>query len=171
MGGSNAFETIEKNIAEMVDIRTTDMAAEYKKKNERNENGVVKKRENFDKIVNEDLRQNLKDELMTELNQTISSAVPQAVRDLPYLVTCAYQNLWRTTGRMSYSHLTTDWNNGDHANGGQGVLDTSTGTFTAGTAGHYTATISGYTLSTESYSELYMHLNGQQIEETKFVSG
>ena len=43
--------------------------------------------------------------------------------------------------------------------------------FLSGTAGHYTATISGYTLSTESYSELYMHLNGQQIEETKFVSG
>ena len=46
---------------------------------------------NFDNIVNEDLRQDLKDELMTELNQSIWSAVPRAVRDLPYLVTCAYQ--------------------------------------------------------------------------------
>merc|ERR1719391_46327 len=125
-------------------------------------------------IENEDLRQNLKDELMIELNQTISYAVPRAVRDLPYLVTCAYRESWDTTGRMSYDQLTTDWNNGDHVNGGHGVLDTSTGTFTAGTAGHYTATISGFTVSREegnSYSKLYMHLNGQQIEETKFVSG
>ena len=46
---------------------------------------------NFDNIVNEDLKQHLKDELMTEMNQSISSAVPRAVRDLPYLVTCGYQ--------------------------------------------------------------------------------
>ena len=35
---------------------------------------------------------------------------------------------------MSYDYLTTDWNNGDHVNGGHGVLDVSTGVFTAGLA-------------------------------------
>ena len=46
--------------------------------------------------------------------------------------------------------------------------------FLSGTAGHYTATISGYTVSNEggnSYSKLFMHLNGQQIDETMFLSG
>merc|ERR1712192_60711 len=105
--------------------------------NEKDENDGIE-RENFDNIINEDLRQHLKDELMTELNQSISSAVPQAVRDLPYLVTCASQESWTTTGRMSYDRLLTDWNNGDHVNGGHGVLDVSTGVFTAGTPGHYT---------------------------------
>ena len=66
------------------------MTEECKNQNEKDENDVIK-REDFDNIINEDLRQHLKDELMTELNQSIYSAVPKAVRDLPYLVTCAYQ--------------------------------------------------------------------------------
>ena len=33
---------------------------------------------------------------------------------------------------MTYDHLVTDWNNGDHVNGGHGALDVSTGVFTAG---------------------------------------
>ena len=44
----------------------------------------------------------------------------------------------------------------------------------AGTPGHYTATISGYTTNTESsdsHSLLYMYLNGQQVDETLFASG
>ena len=44
------------------------------------------------------------------------------------------QDDWRTTERMSYDYLLTDWNNGDHVNGGHGVLDVSTGVFTAGLA-------------------------------------
>ena len=67
-----------------------DKTEESKKINEKN-NEIVKKGKNFDKILTEDLRQNLKDELMTELNQSIASVVPRAVRDLPYLVTCAYR--------------------------------------------------------------------------------
>ena len=49
-----------------------------------------------------------------------------------HLVKKKLQESWDTTGRMSYDQLTTDWNNGDHVNGGHGVLDTSTGIFTAG---------------------------------------
>ena len=42
----------------------------------------------------------------------------------------------------------------------------------SGTPGHYTATISGYTVNKEAGNcQLYMHLNGQQIEETLFQSG
>ena len=33
---------------------------------------------------------------------------------------------------MTYDYLTTDWNNGDHVNGGHGALDISNGVFTAG---------------------------------------
>ena len=33
---------------------------------------------------------------------------------------------------MTYDYLTTDWNNGDHVNGGHGALDVNTGVFTAG---------------------------------------
>ena len=42
------------------------------------------------------------------------------------------QDNWQTTGRMWYDHLLTDWNNGDHVDGGHGVLDIGTGVFTAG---------------------------------------
>ena len=45
---------------------------------------------------------------------------------------------------------------------------------TPGTPGHYTATISGFTVSTESgnsYSELFMYLNDQRVDETWFASG
>jgi len=150
-----------------------DKTEESKKINEKN-NEIVKKGKNFDKILTEDLRQNLKDELMTELNQSIASAVPRAVRDLPYLVTCAYREFQQYTGRMSYDYLTTDWNNGDHVDGGHGVLDVSTGVFTAGTPGHYTATISGYTVNSDSgnsCSELFMYLNDQRVKETWFASG
>ena len=97
MMGPSIFETIEKRVAEMIDIRVTemenrvvqvmsklkdeikrelafDMAEECKKINERKENGAVNKRENYDKIINEDLRQNLKEELMTELNHFFCTA-------------------------------------------------------------------------------------------------
>ena len=42
------------------------------------------------------------------------------------------QEQWETIGRMSYERLLTDWNNGEHVNGGHGALDVSTGVFTAG---------------------------------------
>ena len=99
-------EVVEARLVEMVDKRVVqemselknelkrelafDMTEEYKKMNEKNKN-YENKHEYFDNIANADLRQHLKDELLTELNQSISSAVPRAVRDLPYLVTCAYQ--------------------------------------------------------------------------------
>merc|ERR1719507_2304850 len=118
-------EIVEKRVAEMVKTRVAESVEsrvaqdmrklkdeikrelafekteECKKINEKN-NDIVKKSRNFDKILTEDLRKNLKDELMTEPNQSIASAVPRAVRDLPYLVTCGSQGLWQTTGRMSY---------------------------------------------------------------------
>jgi len=73
---------------------------------------------------------------------------------------------------MSYDSLLTDWNNGDHVNGGHGVLDISTGVFTAGTPGHYTATISGILVKTSSsYCRLFMYLNGQQVTETNLLTG
>ena len=99
-------EILETRIAEAVETKVAqgmskledeitselafDMAEECKKINERNRDHVHQHK-NFDNIVNEDLKQHLKDELMTEMNQSISSAVPRAVRDLPYLVTCGYQ--------------------------------------------------------------------------------
>ena len=102
MMGLNTLEAIENRFAEMIEMEMNklkgeikqglafDLTAECKKINERNENDV-KRSDNFDNIVIEDWRKDLKNELMTELNQSISSAVPRAVRDLPYLVTCAYK--------------------------------------------------------------------------------
>ena len=91
-------ELVETRVSEMVDSRVAqDMSQlkdEIKKEVAFDNTGiedsvVVNKGENFNK--NEDLRHHLKDELMAEVNQSISLAVPRAVRDLPYLVTCAYQ--------------------------------------------------------------------------------
>ena len=103
---TRVVEIVEARVADAVETRVVqemsklkdeikselafDMTEECTKINEGNGKNV-NRNENFDKIIREDLRQNLKDELMTELNATISSVVPRALRDLPYLVTCAYK--------------------------------------------------------------------------------
>ena len=79
-----------------------------------------------------------------ELTTKLKEVDQKSLRDLPYVLTCAYQDGWYTPGAtIIYSRLIADSNNSDKPGGGDGRLDISTGKFTALTAGHYTVTYSG----------------------------
>ena len=66
-------------------------------------------------------------------------------RDLPFILTCAYQDRWSTpSATITYDRLTVDYNNSGRPGGGDGEMNISTGKFTALTPGHYTVTYSGY---------------------------
>ena len=67
----------------------------------------------------------------------------QAVRDLPYIMMCAFQDYWTSTGIIPYDKLTLDYNNCDLPGGGCAAMDIGSGTFTAQTGGLYTVTFSG----------------------------
>ena len=66
------------------------------------------------------------------------------MRDLPYIMMCAYQDLIQaTTGVIGYDELTLDYSNCDRPGGGCSSMDIANGTFTAQTGGLYTVTFSG----------------------------
>ena len=80
-------------------------------------------------------------EEMSELTAKLREENQKSVRDLPYLLTCAYKENWYTAGAtITYDRLSVDFNN---SGGGDGEMNISTGKFTAVTAGHFTITYSG----------------------------
>ena len=81
----------------------------------------------------------------TELTSKLREVEQKSLRDLPYVLTCAFQSSWYTPGAtITYERLTVDYNNSDKPGGGDGRMDISTGLFTALTPGHYTVTYSGF---------------------------
>lgn len=110
--------------------------------------------------------------LRAELESEVRLALPGALGDLPYLTVCAAATNWAITGTVVYDRLITDFNNSDHINGGRGELDVASGTFTAGTAGHYTGTFSGVAEQDQqnSYMNLWLFKNGVKIEDTYWFS-
>ena len=105
--------------------------------------------------------------LRSELEGEVRSALPGALRALPYLTTCAAATNWGLTGTIVYDRLITDFNNGDQPEGGRGEMDITTGTFTAGTAGHYTVTFSGVAEQDHenSYMTLWLFKNGFVVQD------
>ena len=68
-------------------------------------------------------------------------------RDLPYMMTCAFQDHWVDHGAtITFDYLLSDYNNSNRPGGGDGDLDTATGVFTCLTPGYYTVTYSGHAL-------------------------
>merc|ERR1712080_59001 len=100
-----------------------------------------------------------------------TTAVAQ-VRDLPYAMACAYQYSWTTgSATITYSSLLSDYNNHDKPNGGDGVMDISTGQFTCLTAGHYTVTFSGRAeVQPGEQVWIYIYRNGVVVEESRWGS-
>ena len=87
----------------------------------------------------------------TTLHKLVSK--DKAVRDLPYIMMCAYRGAWHDTGIIPYENLTLDYSNCDrpgetllkqcpntHLGGGCSSMDIASGTFTAQTGGLYTVT-------------------------------
>ena len=67
----------------------------------------------------------------------------RAVRDLPYIMMCAYLGFTDSIGIIAYDKLTLDYSNCDRPGGGCFGMDIASGTFTAQTGGLYTVTFSG----------------------------
>jgi uncharacterized protein YaaW (UPF0174 family) len=67
---------------------------------------------------------------LTAVQAGLPSAVSRAVRDLPYLMVCAYKNHWTTAGAtITYDSILSEV--------GDGKLDISSGVYTAVTPGLY----------------------------------
>merc|ERR1719334_1246380 len=75
-----------------------------------------------------------------------SVAEVRKTRGLPYVMTCAYKYGWSTSSaRITYDFLVSDYKNSDDVNGGDGIMDISSGVYTViKPAGHYTITFSGW---------------------------
>merc|ERR1712212_120200 len=127
---------------------------------------------------NEALRRDVS-ELETKANRTeeavmtirdtelLSATGDKAVRDLPYIMMCAYRDVWHDTGIIGYEELTLDYSNCDRPGGGCSSMDIASGTFTAQTGGLYTVTFSGQAdLYRGSYLGLYLLHNGIQLKES-----
>merc|ERR1719228_16395 len=117
----------------------------------------------------------LRAELELKLDQQESklpSMVSQAVRDLPYMMICAYKGEWTTaSSTITYDKIITDFNNADKPNGGDGLLDIGSGIFTCLKAGHYTITFSAFTvLDTYQHANVYLYQNGNKVSESQFSS-
>ena len=81
----------------------------------------------------------------------------KAVRDLPFIMMCAYQGHWTDTGIIAYDELTLDYTNCDRPGGGCSSMDIASGTFTAETGGLYTVTFSG-TADLHAHEAVKLHL-------------
>ena len=123
----------------------------------------------------------IEEQLMCEMTEKLEEQETQLaavqtrllnVRDLPYLMICAYRYHWTEAGAtVTYDSLTADYNNSDKPNGGDGKLDIETGTFTAITPGHYTVTYSGHAVVWQGQSfALLLWKNGKKVMESQWLS-
>ena len=91
----------------------------------------------------------------------------KALRDLPYIMMCAYQGTWFETGIIGYEKLTLDYSNCDRPGGGCSAMDIASGTFTAQTGGLYTVTFSGQAdLKPSTALQLSLLQNGSKLQES-----
>merc|ERR1719234_1174903 len=118
--------------------------------------------------TNEALRRDMSDQLKsleTKANRTEEAL--QTVRDLPYIMMCAFRGSKFDTGIIPFDKLTLDYSNCDRPGGGCSAMDIASGTFTAQTGGLYTVTFSGQAdLVSDSVLILYLRHNGIQVEES-----
>merc|ERR1712112_90816 len=96
-----------------------------------------------------EMRAEMKAEMITleEKFATVQAKIPttvsKAVRDLPYVLVCAYQDEWtQAEETITYGSLLADYNNAENPGGGNGHLDIKSGVFTALTHGYYKVTFS-----------------------------
>ena len=68
--------------------------------------------------------------------EALPRAVSSALRDLPYLLLCSFQNHWITpSSTITYSSFLTNFNNANRPGGADGQLDLDSGVFTCLTPG------------------------------------
>ena len=106
------------------------------------------------------------------LREDLPRSVSQAVRDLPYVHACSYQDEWTEAGAtIIYDRLVSNFTNGYRPGGGHGNLDIKSGAFTCGTPGFYTVTFSSFALlDSEQMAEIFLFRRDEKIEESHFHS-
>merc|ERR1719419_1700013 len=106
--------------------------------------------------------------------KSLETSVVRKTRGLPYVMTCAYKLSWSTpSATITYDYLVSDYKNSDDVNGGDGIMDISSGVYTViKPAGHYTITFSGYaSVDPGEAVHLYLYHNGTRVRETLWESG
>ena len=99
--------------------------------------------------------------------EPLSATGDKAMRDLPYIMMCAYRDRVGTAGIIDYDELTLDYTNCDRPGGGCSSMDVASGTFTTETGGIYTITFSGQAdLSPNSDIALELLHNGSPLFES-----
>lgn len=93
-------------------------------------------------------------------------AALEASRTLPQVVMCAYQDLWmQEDSPISFDEFLTNYNNVD----GDGALDLTTGTFTAGNAGYYSISFGGDVGTGPGlYTNIYLYKNNEKVYASRF---
>merc|ERR1719309_1544883 len=79
------------------------------------------------------------DEMRAEMKSMISREVSKAMKEIPSVMVCAYQNEWHSQdATITFEEIISEFS----VNGG-GDMDLESGTFTAVTPGHYTISFNG----------------------------
>ena len=107
--------------------------------------------------------------LREELANSIPHAVEKAMRDLPYVMLCVFQETWDTSGgtTVTYDTFLSNYNNHERPGGGDGLMNLETGIFTCMTAGHYTVSTSGFAeLNAGELIDMWLFLNNQRVAES-----
>ena len=107
--------------------------------------------------------------LREELANSIPHAVEQAMRDLPYVMLCVFQETWDTSAgtTITYDTFLSNYNNHERPGGGDGLMNLETGIFTCMTAGHYTVSISGFSeLNEGELIDMWLFQNDQRVAES-----
>ena len=91
--------------------------------------------QNLELVEKTETRSNRTEEELKTIRDTVLLSAPadKAVRDLPYIMMCAYKGQMVFTGIIPYDKLTLDYNNCDRPGGGCAAMDIGSGTFTAQT--------------------------------------
>jgi len=102
----------------------------------------------------------------------IPTAVSRAMRDLPYLLVCAFQSGWyEGYSTISYDSILSEDNNGDQEGGADGKMDINSGTFTSLYPGYYSVTVSGYVyMKGGKQASIYIYRNGEKVEESLWTT-
>jgi len=107
------------------------------------------------------------DEMRAEMKSMISREVSKAMKEIPYVMVCSYQNEWHSQdATITFEEIISEFS----VNGG-GDMDLESGTFTAVTPGHYTITLNGQAeLQAGQQVDVYIHKNGEYLLEGEWHS-
>ena len=109
-------------------------------------------------------------EVKKEVDKVLPTAVEQGLRDLPFEMVCAHQDVWTAENSIvNYDRISVEFNNSERPGGADGTMNIETGVFTTVTSGYYIITFSAFAdVHVEETTSMYLYHNGVQVEESLF---